>query len=381
MTVRLGTLALAALGACAALVAPRVAAAASPRGTLVARVAASYDSARGGFVDRGGAPEEDAVELAFALGEGPGGRLWERRALQTVAWTRSLFDSVGGGFYRRERDADPSRPSFSKTTISNARRLENWLDALAATRDERYRRDAVRIADYFERVLLDPRGGFVAGQGGSRDMLPEANGYAIHAWLRWAAESGRTVTRDFAWKSLDRVWEDCWHPDLGLLRRDNFGRVIDAPQLVDQVEMGRAFVLAAHYGGRGADLERARLLGDLLIHNFEDEHGGFRTQAVPKKNGGIKRAARLSDENARAARFLMELAAVSGDKRYRLAAMRAVAAFQDRFDKAGEEAADWVLALRTTSVESLPASLRWPSEHERQHRPRRHGATRRGSRG
>jgi uncharacterized protein YyaL (SSP411 family) len=209
-------------------------------------------------------------------------------------------------------------------------------------------------------VLLDPRGGFVAGQVGDRDLVPEANGPAIHAYLRWAAASGEPHWRDFAWKSLDRVIAASWNPQFGFLRMGMMGEVISVPRLDDQVEMGRAFALAAHVGGRESDLTRARAVGDLLLERFEDKkQGGMRVQVALAKDGKIKNAARDPEPNARAARFLTELATVAGDARYRDAARRLIDVYMPDRRRPAEDDADWVLAIRGLRGAEFPARAEW----------------------
>ena len=332
---------------------------------LTTRVASAFDSAHGGWVEHG-APVAAPVALAFALAVGPddsspGAAAWRSRALTTVDWMWALYDSVGGGFLERIQNTRHDEGTFEKRTDSNAARLENLIDAWQVTGDRAYRVKAAQIADYMDRVLLDARGGFVDGQIGDRDLVPRSNGMAIHAWLEWAAATADARPRDFALKSLDRVWTECWHADLGLLHHDVFGDVHKAPQLTDQVEMGRAFVLAAWLGGRPTDLERAKTIGDFIERNFVDakKGGRWRTQAVPQKNGRIRDAACLPDENARAALFLAELASVSGESRWRDASRRGIDAFTSEFDKAGLEAADWALAVRAIGSPDLPEKPAW----------------------
>ena len=326
---------------------------------LYGQVAASYDSTRGGFVTRDEAPVESAIELAFALGRERGDPLWTARARRTVDWMNALYDSTGGGFFLRRKDADPREPSFEKPTSANARRLENLVDALRGGGDES-RKIPARVVDYMERVLADGRGGFVVGQVGSRALVPEANGQAIHAWLRWAAATADPRPRDFALKSLDRVWESCWAEGLGLTRPDEFGEAAAAPRLVDQTEMGRAFVLGAHLAGRQADLDRARTLGELLLSHFEDpEKGGFAEHARPTGPEKVRRGGREFDQNAQAVRFLAELAAITGKNEYRDAARRAVQAFEKDLGRKRENAADWALALRALRVPDLPQRPAW----------------------
>ena len=327
---------------------------------LCERVAASYDSARGGFVDKSGLPSESAVELGLRLGRDQAHADWKERALTTVAWTRGLQDTMSGGFVVRPRKSAADGSAFDTRTDVNGRRLYVLLAAWRETDDARHRRDAGRVADFMDRVLLDGRGGFVTAQVGDRTLEPASNGVAIHAWLTWGAVDGNRRVRDFALRSIERVWEVSYDALGVLLRRGDMGEVVEYPQLVDQVEMGRALVLAWHLCGRAKDLERARELGQSLIETFEDkEKGGFMTQARPKKDGTIRRAGRVAAENARATRFLEELAVASGDRAFHDAARRARVAFGDEFEKAGPEAADWALGLRTALVPETPAAPAW----------------------
>lgn len=325
---------------------------------LVAVVEAAYDSARGGYVT-GGAPVESAVELAFVRARAGDAAALER-ALVTMNWTRGLLDTVGGGYFDDQRSADPMSPVLVKSTATSARRLELLADALEITQDLRWRKDALAITDFMDRVLLDGRGGFVSGQIADRGIQPEANGYAIAAWLRWAAAISAPGRRDFALLSLDRVWEVCGPLQWGLLRRGSFGNVESVPKLRDQVEMGRAYVLAAHLVGRPRDRERAEAIGNLLLEKFEDpEKGGFRNQFVGDDHGNPKRAARLANENARAARFFAELAVLTGEPKYAAAVLRTAAAFEKDALRAKLGAADWAMALQTRTLADLPDRPTW----------------------
>lgn len=323
---------------------------------LCAQVAASYDSARGGFVDRDGVPDESAVELALLRARRDGSEAWKERALATISWTETLRDQVGGGYYHNANAADPMHPHFEKRTDSNARRLETLLLAWRVTGVDSLKRNAARVADYFERVLADPGGGFVSRQAGTR--LPEltVNGVATRAWLEWAAATGSARTRNFAFKTLDRIWEWAWSEDGGLVRSPED----KTPWLVDQVEMGRAFVLAAHLGHRPRDLKRARTIGDLLLSRFEDpSKGGFHSRSHIMVSGRVARSGMDLAENARAVRFLRELAGLTGDERYRHAADRAVMRFERKIDKTKSSAADWALAIDAGMHSDLTPAPTW----------------------
>ncbi len=361
------SLALAACAACATWAAPAAWAAAPSSGPdailytqLCGQVAAAYDSTRGGWVSKGGEPAAAAVALGFAEARDHGPSFWKSCALTTCRWTWTLFDSVGGGFFQRLANTRSDSPTFEKRTDSNAERLENLVEATRATGDPVMRRRADQVADYFDRVLLDARGGFVDGQVGTRDLVPRSNGMAIHAWLEWAALTGEARWRDVALGSLDRTWRECWNDSSGMLGRDAFGEARHSPQLADQVEMGRAYVLGAHLASRAADLERALTIGALIERDYTDpKKGCWRTQAVPDRHGKIRAAACDPSENARAVLFLCELASVAGQPRWRVAARRGLQSFRGDLDRAGLEAADWALAVRALEGADLTARPQW----------------------
>ncbi|MFI5372591.1 MAG: hypothetical protein ACHQ52_13630, partial [Candidatus Eisenbacteria bacterium] len=325
---------------------------------LAAEVEDHCDTTHGGYVERGGRPNEDAIALALLMGDA--GPQWTRHATATLDWMRSFADSNGGGYYDRNPGQDGPSTMVDKSTVVHARRLEAQLDAWEATGDPRYRANAAWVADFVSRVLLDPRGGFVVGQLGDREPQPLPNGLMIHAWLRWAAANADPRMRDFAFRSIDVVWKRAWVDDAGLIQVGTFGEPLAHSQLLDQVEMGRALVLASRVGGRPEDRQRATMLGELLLSHFEDPtHGGFRTQAVRAHDGTVKKASRDIDENARAALFLYELARLTGDVRYHVAADHAVTAFENHFDKLSLDASDWALAIRAAWVDDLPAAPAW----------------------
>jgi uncharacterized protein YyaL (SSP411 family) len=304
-------------------------------------------------------PNESAVELAWRLVR-DGQPEWRDRARTTVNWTWILYDSVGGGLLQSVKDVRADFASFEKHTDSNARRLENRIDAWLDSKSNDDKRCCRALLDFFDRMLMRPKGGFVSGQGGDQLVVPADNGYAIHAYFSWGAATGETKWRDFGFKSLDEVWTSCWDETQGMVRRGDFGDVVSAPRLDDQVEMGRAFVLGTHIGGREVDLNHSRAIGELLLNRFEDgKQGGMRSQAVTGKDGKIKNSARDAGENARAALFLAELASITGDSKYREAARRIVASFESDLDRPSQDCADWALALRAIDKPDLPDRVEW----------------------
>jgi uncharacterized protein YyaL (SSP411 family) len=329
----------------------------------VDHVAAAFDSSRGGFVAKDGRPSESAVALGFRLARdtrAAWGATWTIRALSTIDWTERLQDTLSGGFADRAPSSDAEGEALGMRADVNGRRLENLVTAWQATDDPRWRRDAARVVDYCDRVLLDGRGGFVTAQIGDRTLEPAANGIALHAWLAWASATGDARPRDFALRSIDRIWTASFDPAGVLVRHGDFGDVTVMPQLADQVEMGRAMLYASQICGRAQDLVRARTLATTIVERFTDpETGAFMTQASAKKDGTMKRAARDAQENARAALFLAELGAATGETNWLEAARRAIAAFDKGLDKSGLDAGDWALALQALLSPESPTRPVW----------------------
>lgn len=321
---------------------------------LSGMVMASFDSVRGGFVRRDGTPSEAAIELALLRGR-DGDSLAARRGRYTLAWTRALLDTVGGGYVNSLKDRDPAHPRLEKLTSFNARRLELLVLAPGAAGDAER-----RVVDYFERVLVEPRGGYLTGQGGSQDLEPEANGLALQAWWRLGARDADSTRRAFGWKSGEQVWNVCHDAEFGFVRKDTWGKIREPSLLADQAEMGRAYLFAWRAAGRDTDLVRARELALLVCARFEDgAHGGFRNEFAGERFGKSRRSARPFEDNARAARFVMELANTTHEPVIAGAARRAWAAFVRQFDKPRLELADWALAVRASFADDLPARSRW----------------------
>jgi uncharacterized protein YyaL (SSP411 family) len=130
----------------------------------VRRLAATFDSRRGGF---GGAPKFPApMTLEFLL------RAWHRsgdpETLGMVTATLDAMangginDQLGGGFARYSTDADWLVPHFEKMLYDNAQLAHAYLDAYRGTREERHRLVVESTLDFALRELATPDGGFAS---------------------------------------------------------------------------------------------------------------------------------------------------------------------------------------------------------------------------
>jgi uncharacterized protein YyaL (SSP411 family) len=293
------------------------------------------------------------VDLAFLIGRRAGQERWKSYGTYTAQWMLGLEDSVGGGFYAH-REHSAGQNQFERPTILNARRLENLIEAWEATGDSRYWVAAVRLLEFADRNVTDGRGGFTSNPVGDQDLVPDVNGVAIHAWLRWWAAGHDPRSREFAFRSIDRLWSTAWSDSLGFVRTDSFGGLLAAPQLADQTEVGRALVLSAQLGGRASDLARARRVADLMLTRFAGANGAFKSE-TPLRTGRFHRKPGSDPvENARAALFLSELSYVAKDPRYLGAARRTWRAFAKELDKVKLDTADWALAMDAAVAPVFP---------------------------
>ncbi len=318
-------------------------------GGLAAQVAADFDPTRQAFVTKEGAVGLASLELALRLAsrQAAEGSKWRERAVQTLQWSTTLYDSVGGGFVHGLNDKDPQRPIFRKYLADNAELLESEAHAYWLTGDETHRRNAQRTADYLDRVLIDPRGEFHSAQSGGSEFSAEASGRGARAYLTYYRLSGKENYRRFALHALDHAWENAWDPAAGFVHPAQVGKAT-AGLLADAVFMGEALLEAYRVADRDHDLAHARMLGDFLLARLRDEkRGAFLSSATPVKGKGYSRGkgGRDSETNAEAVRFLMDLSRSSGEKRYTQDARTTLQYFLPRLSKDAEEVAAWALAL------------------------------------
>ena len=130
----------------------------------VARIAATFDAAHGGF---GGAPKFPApMTLEFLL------RSWRRsgdsatlamvtRTLDAMA-DGGINDQLGGGFARYSTDAHWLVPHFEKMLYDNALLAHAYLEGYRATGDDRHARTARQTLDFMLAELRTDEGGFAS---------------------------------------------------------------------------------------------------------------------------------------------------------------------------------------------------------------------------
>jgi uncharacterized protein YyaL (SSP411 family) len=311
---------------------------------------------------------------------------WGDRALATLRAEEALLDPVWGGIYQYSEAGVWTRPHFEKLAANQAGALENFAEAYRATGDERYLRSARAIERYLLERFRGPDNTFFASQDADapaidgqafyaaddaerrrlgeprfdRAAYAEANGLLAAALCRFHEATGDPAPLLAAREAALRVAGTHAVPGGGY--RHGAGDGDGILHLADQVAMGRAF-LRMHdgwnpfrdpHGDRERCLARALDVGRVLRERFEDrERGGFSASTGdPAAPEALADRRFPFEENARAARFLLDLARRTGDRSFAGSAERALRAVggPDAVKGQGRLLGDFVLALEEAAA-------------------------------
>jgi uncharacterized protein len=212
----------------------------------VARLAATFDAARGGF---GGAPKfPPAMAIEFLL------RAWRRsgddatlrmvtRTLDAMA-DGGIHDQLGGGFARYSTDAEWLVPHFEKMLYDNALLAHAYLEGYRATGDERYADVARSTIDFMLAELQTDDGGFAS----ALDADSEGVEGRFYVWT-WAQLTDALTLAGFTEAERGALAAHWGARDGGTWEGTNVLHRPDGPAAPqDLVERGRAALLAARDG-------------------------------------------------------------------------------------------------------------------------------------
>ena len=238
----------------------------------------SYDSTHGGFRDEPKFFEPDAITLAFHLEQQFPQENLKQIALFTLDQQMKLIDPVWGGFYRYATQSDWSHPHYEKMLNIQASNLLNYLEAYQVTRDKRYKAVVEGTVEYVNRFLRDPKnGGFYASQDAvvripnhphpfvsgedyfplnekdrlaigvprvDRSIFTGWNGLMVSTFLKIFQVSSHEPLKEFALKTLDRLWAERYVPNKGLAHGMRQGQPSEFGWLDDQVFFAKASIEA-----------------------------------------------------------------------------------------------------------------------------------------
>ena len=269
-----------------------------------ARIAASFDAARGGF---GAAPKfPPAMTLEFLL------RSWRRsgdeatlgmvtRTLDAMA-DGGINDQLGGGFARYSTDAHWLVPHFEKMLYDNALLAHAYLEGYRATGIDRYARVARDTLDFMLAELLTDDGGFASALDADSEGV-EGRFYV------WGYDEFMSVLTDAGIEDDDRrLLADYWGlTEAGTWEGTNVlhlpGRVEAPPDLV---ERARRALLAA----------RARRTRPARDHKQLAAWNGLALRALAHA-ALVLREPRYAEATARLVAFIRDGLVRDGDRLWR----------------------------------------------------------------
>ncbi|MFO7261579.1 MAG: DUF255 domain-containing protein [bacterium] len=330
----------------------------------------AFDPRNGGFGSAPKFPNADAVELLFVHAARGGGDPWRYMAQHTLdgMLAGELEDRIEGGFFRYATASDWTKPHYEKMLEGNAALLGVYaLGAhLMGRRD--WRAAAERIVAWAEATLRRPDGLW----GGSQDADEEyyhldADGRRGRAapyvdpfsytnwtarWIRALASAGGHLGREDwiarAAQALETLLTKAAAED-GL-----FYHVLPADDgdpevhglLADALEAAAACIAVAQATGRGEFLDRARDIVSAMQRSLWVEDGGFMDHvATGDEPGALRYRDRPFEPNALAARVLLDLAHVTGERSYRALAERILALLSPLAGRYGVSGAVFALAV------------------------------------
>ena len=317
----------------------------------------SFDPTHGGFRDAPKFFEPEAITLAFHMDQQLPQEKLQQMALLTLNHQMRLIDPVWGGFYRYATQPDWSHPHFEKMLNIQALNLLNYLEAFQVTGDNRYKGVVDGTLGYVNRFLRDTdKGGFFASQDAvvrnsntmiigedyfplnekerlavgiprvDRSIFTGWNGLMVSSYLRIYQVSGQSSLKEFALKTLNRIWNERFIPDKGLAHVMNQGQPMGFGWLEDQVYVAEALIEAFMTTNEKTYLTRAEQLADYLVKNSLDHQGGgfFDRPSRPSDRGLLKFPSKPLEENIQTAMFFCDLYYLTLNPVYRDQAERTI---------------------------------------------------------
>jgi len=306
---------------------------------LAGQLDAQFDDEFGGWGDAPKFPLPRTIEFALKRD-----RAKARQTLDAV--TRGLFDEADGGFYRYARTRDWGDPDRAKLLADNAALVRAFAHAYCYTGEDAYRRPADRTVEYLIEALWNGSAfGGSQGPGGDDGTGPrtdltayaDSNALAVDACLVLTAYTDADRPREYARRALSTLREDL--VDDGVVRHWDDE---SAPTLVldDQARTVAAGVRAAQVLGDDDALAMARRVADRTVEALVGDGGAFHDGPAAGP-GLLDRPLRPLDGNVAMADALLDLAALTGESRYREVAHDAVAAFAGAWDRFGVQVAGY----------------------------------------
>ncbi|RJX49851.1 DUF255 domain-containing protein [Halonotius pteroides] len=321
---------------------------------IAGQLTEQFDPHHGGWGTDAKFPLPRTIE--FALKREP------QQARQTLdAIAQHLYDTVDGGFFRFATERDWSDVRHEKVLETNAALVRAFANGYLYTGEDAYREPAGATIDYLTGTLWTGAaigGSQGPGQGASyysgdaddradqpgprTDLTVFAGGNALaaDALLTYYAYTDDDHAREYAERILAAVESDLIDTDSGVVthyRTDD--AVGEADLLADAARVVTAWSTAQQVLGDDDYTAVATAVADNALETLGD---GAAFRDGPASGDGLcDRPLRPIDTGTEFAEGLLDLAAITGEDRYREAAIDAVEAFAGAWDRIGVQVAGY----------------------------------------
>jgi uncharacterized protein len=344
---------------------------------VLTAVRAAFDARNGGFGGEPKFPQPEAVELLYAnmSHDASSGAMADHTLDGMLAG--DLWDAVDGGFFRYATRADWTEPRYEKLLDVNASLLDAYALGAALRRREDWRAIAEGTVAWTERTLSLPDGlwggsqcagpGYFSAPPETRRSMeaPPVDSTVYTSWnARWigalAQAGARLGQGDWVGRaaaSLTTLLATMAAPDGRLFHyRAPGGEPRLDFLLADLLEALRAALAVGQAAGDAAWTAIARRLASTAEAAFWAHDGGFWDRAASDHDVGVLQYRdRPFEQNAAAARALLDLAQLTGERHWRALAERTLAATGTAAGRYGVAGA--MFALATEAYFSPPPAV------------------------
>ncbi len=329
---------------------------------MLGQLSESYDETAGGWGDSPKFPLPDALEFALKRD-----RDMALRSYDAVG--ANLLDEYDGGFYRFATDRDWSGLQREKLLDSNGALVRAFANAYLHTGKDEYRDPADRTIEFLTTTLWNADAdAFANSQAPGEDdahsldatdraaadeppvddgVLAGPNSLAIEGLLTYYAYTDDDRARRYAERALATLREDLLEEGVVAHARDDDAVERDAdgdalPLLANQARALAALTTAASTLETDV-LEDATAVAEATIDRLHDEDSFL---DGPAEGVGLcDRPLRPLDSNVAFADALIDLAALTGEDRYREFARETLEAFAGASDRFTVQVARYATAV------------------------------------
>jgi len=313
---------------------------------MVEQLLGAFDDEFGGWGSDVKFPLPRTVEFALVRARDQATRTLE--AIRT-----HLLDTYDGGFFRYATERNWGNPRREKLLDENAALVRAFAHGYRYTGTEAYRDAAQRTVDYLTTTLWTGEA-FAASQAGDdeyyrleatdrEDRTPphvdetvfaDRNGLAVDALLWVTAYTDDERARQYAQRARDAVCDAL--VDGGEVAHHD-GPASDTGLLLDQAQLLQGLTTSWQVLGEPGP---ATAVADWTIEHRQQDSGAFRDG--PDSGAGLcGRSLHPLDATVELADALVDLAALTGEERYRRAALDAVESFAGAAERMGVEVAGY----------------------------------------